>query len=408
MLHRFIARHWRARRAPRRPRVKRGTDGVLRARRCFRLRQRARRLLRAARRVVPHGRAGARLRGDRGAVDDGRRRHAVYEQGPDVHGGADQRRGRRSRSWPIASSTGNTRRSIGWRRRISRARYCVMSTACWRRRASRIRRWRFDFWDQVDRARRARRNQGLSASAFLALPWKARRTRTETDDRQPMGAGGAQGRRDRRFGAPRARAAARARAPIRSLRDDHRRRPARRCDSVDRRRRDPRRSDDFSFCAGVADDGGVCAADLGARAAVSQRHAGAFLRRLRRRHLPARHARSRGLEVAGRPYRPGVRRFRVQPPGARVARVHQHRRVSDRRRHRANHRRATAAGARDRCCTRKAGATSSSSAASSRTRRSKITSSSPSTTSATSTSSTASSSSARPTPRRGISPPSRR
>ena len=48
-------------------------------------------------------------------------------------------------------------------------------------------------------------------------------------------------------------------------------------------RRDARRPDDLSFRAGVADDRGVRAAAARPRAAVSQRDAGAFLRRLRRR-----------------------------------------------------------------------------------------------------------------------------
>ena len=57
----------------------RGADGALRRRRSVPLRQRARGLLRADHRGVLQARAGARLRRDRRARDDGRRRRALRD-----------------------------------------------------------------------------------------------------------------------------------------------------------------------------------------------------------------------------------------------------------------------------------------------------------------------------------------
>ena len=55
---------------------------------------------------------------------------------------------------------------------------------------------------------------------------------------------------------------------------------------------------------------------LGPRAAVSQRHAGAFFCRLRRGDLPPGDARPRGPEEPGRSYRHRARRLGIQPAGA--------------------------------------------------------------------------------------------
>ena len=123
MLHgaRRAARH--AGRPLPRPRLERGADGALRRRRSVPVRQRARRLLRAAHRGVLQAGAGAGLRGHGGAGDDGRRRRAVRHEGSaatiarlmdavlddaDARGG-----GRRSRRTP---------RSSGCARRTSAAR----------------------------------------------------------------------------------------------------------------------------------------------------------------------------------------------------------------------------------------------------------------------------------------------
>ena len=93
-----------------------------------------------------------------------------------------------------------------------------------------------------------------------------------------------QGRRHRRLGPARARTAARSRARIRYLRDDDRRRPARR--RACRGRMPAATRGDltiFHFALVSPMTAGVRAAAVRPRAAVSQRHAGAFLRRLRRR-----------------------------------------------------------------------------------------------------------------------------
>ena len=114
-----------------------------------------------------------------------------------------------------------------------------------------------------------------------------------------------------------------------------------------------RRPDDLSLRAGLADDRGVRAAAR--RGRVLQYHnvtPAHFFAGYDAGDLPAGDARARGAEDAGRPYRRRARRFRIQPAGARGARLHQHRRVSDRRRYRAHH--ATRRGGRrsSRCSTR--------------------------------------------------------
>ena len=93
----------------------------------------------------------------------------------------------------------------------------------------------------------------------------------------------------------------------------------------------------FHFALVSAMTRGVCQPAPRTRAAVPQRHAGAFLRALRTGHLPARDAQPRGPADAGRPHRRRPRRFGVQPPGTRVDGVHQHRRLPHRHRHPTHH-----------------------------------------------------------------------
>ena len=182
MLHQFIARIGAQRRAPRRSRLERRADRLLRARRRVRLRQRARRLLRAAGRVVPHGRAGARVCRHRRAGDDGRRRRALYGQGPDARGRADQRDRRRS-PLRIASSTASTPRSIGSRRRdfggtllgfVDQVLASPRTTAP----AGGVR-----FLGSGRTRRRARGDQGIIGQRRFT-----RCRRSGDDDRQPVGA----------------------------------------------------------------------------------------------------------------------------------------------------------------------------------------------------------------------------
>ena len=84
--------------------------------------------------------------------------------------GADQRGGRRSRAGASASSTGSTRRSIGSRPRILRARCWGTWTTC----SASPRREHppvaFDFWDQVDRAEEYDEIKAHRPAAFQALP----------------------------------------------------------------------------------------------------------------------------------------------------------------------------------------------------------------------------------------------
>ena len=77
-----------------RSRRQRRTVRVLRDRRRVPLLQRARRVLRAAGRVVPYGRAGAGVCRHGGARHDGRRRRALHQQAPPARGRLDRRRRR--------------------------------------------------------------------------------------------------------------------------------------------------------------------------------------------------------------------------------------------------------------------------------------------------------------------------
>ena len=177
-------------------------------------------------------------------------------------------------------------RSEGFRRHAAR----VSSTACWRAPRRAHPPVAFDFWDQVDAGRGARRDPsrtGRRRSRRCPKP-EPRVRRRDPTDRQPMivnqwvpaaHKGDAIGDSARRV-----------RGLLREMGhqsdlyamtiDDDLRGDVRPWTDP---RRDARRPDDLPFRAGVADDRGVRAAASRPRAAVSQRHAGAFLRRLRRR-----------------------------------------------------------------------------------------------------------------------------
>ena len=147
--------------------------------------------------------AGARLRRHGGAGDDGRRRRAVRGPAIRIHVAG-------ARSTPIAvgrrapgsrSSRHRTPRSAGWRPRTSPARSSrfVEQIARVAARAAR-RSVAFDFWDQFDAREELEELRHLPAVGDLQ---GACRSAVELDDRQPVGAGGAPRRRDRRQRAPR-------------------------------------------------------------------------------------------------------------------------------------------------------------------------------------------------------------
>ena len=104
---------------------------------------------------------------------------------------------------------------------------------------------------------------------------------------------------------------------------------------------------DLPFRAALADDRGVRVAARRRRPAVPQHHPGGVLRALRRRHVPARGARPQRAADARRPRRPRARRLGVQPPGARGDGLRADRRDADRRQHRADHQGASPSGARE-------------------------------------------------------------
>ena len=162
MLHDFIARIGAADVHLLGPRDQRGADRLLRGGRRLPVRQRARGLLRAADGGVPHGRAGAGLRGHRRAGHDGRRRRPLPPQGSRRDRRARRRRRHRPRGCASAWSPARTRRSTGCWPRTS-AGCCSASST---RRCTRRRRARppvaFDFWDQV--------RAGGEARGAAALP----------------------------------------------------------------------------------------------------------------------------------------------------------------------------------------------------------------------------------------------
>ena len=350
MLHALVAQARHARRPLPRPRLERGADRALRRRRSLPLRERARRLLRPDRRGVLQARAGARLRGDRRAGDDGRRRRALRHEGS------------RSRSRALmdavlddADAGGGGRRVAGRRARrgcgarTSAARCCGSSTSVRGRPPRPAPEVAWDFWAQFDQFERLEelrqfRPGAVPRAAGCAGPGRAAEPRApipspvaeRQHDRQPVGAGGAPRGRHRRQRAAGARHAARARATTSELFaltiDDDLRGDVRPFADAGAR---ARRRHDLPFRAAVADDRGVrharrrrgCCSTTTSRRRRSSRRTTPQLFRL------AALGRQE-LAIARRAGRPGARRLRVQPAGARGARLRADRRHADCRRHR--------------------------------------------------------------------------
>ena len=107
-----------------------------------------------------------------------------------------------------------------------------------------------------------------------------------------------------------------------------------------------RRHHDLSLRAALADDRRVRTSSRRPDPAVSQRHAGPILRSLRSGALPPRDAGAAGSGRPGRPRRSGAGRVRVQPAGARCARIRADGRFPPGRRYIAHHQGGRAAGAR--------------------------------------------------------------
>ena len=153
-----------------------------------------------------------------------------HGQGSAARRGADRRGRRRSRRCRIGSSTARTRRSIGSRRKDFAGTLLVRRPGA-RRAAPAASAGRLRFLGSGRSWREELEElEAYRPAAFQALPRAAASTRRHgaVDDRQPVGPGGASRRRHRRLRAPRAGPAARAGAPVRHLRADDRRRPARR------------------------------------------------------------------------------------------------------------------------------------------------------------------------------------
>ena len=126
----------------------------------------------------------------------------------------------------------------------------------------------------------------------------------------------------------------------------HRRRTAPRRQAVFGSGGEARRRHHLSLRAALADVRGLRSAPSRPRASVSQRHAGAILRAVRAVSVSSGVHRSCRAGRPGAGNRPRARRLRLQPPGARRARVRADRRHADRRRHRTAHEGASAARAR--------------------------------------------------------------
>ena len=146
------------------------------------------------------------------------------------------------------------------------------------------------------------------------------------------------GRRDRRQRPARPRPAAGPRPRVRAVRPDDRRGPRRRGAAVQRSGRAARRRDGPALRPAVADDrrpgrrstaGACCTITTSRRPPISRRTTPALFRLA----VLARQE----LATPGRPCRSGAGRVRVQPPGARGARLLAHRRAADRGRHGAHH-----------------------------------------------------------------------
>ncbi len=222
----------------------RRADGALRRRGSVPLRQRARRLLRAADRIVLQARAGARLRGHGRAGDDGRRRRAVRHARSAAGRYADAGHAVRRRSrGPRGRGAGRGARAAaraGFRRhdravRQRRAREPAASAG-----ARRLR-----LLAAVQARRRARGDSAVPPRGVPRAAVRARRAVADvgpasrhgsTDDRQPVGARGAPRRRDRRQRPRGARRAAIVGARVGDLRAHDRRRARGRDPAVARRR----------------------------------------------------------------------------------------------------------------------------------------------------------------------------
>ena len=223
-------------------------------------------------------------------VDDGRRRRALYGQGSAARRRADQRHRRRSRARRSASSTGSTPRSIALeakdfggtllRHRRPRARH---------RRAARIRRSRSISGIRSTQAEELEEIKAYRPSAFQA----AAATRTGTGNRRMIvnqwvpaaHKGDAIGDSARRVRGAAARAWGTSPSSTRMTIDDDLRGDV---DSVDGSR-GATQGDLTIFHFALVSPMTAAFARLPsrARAAVSQRHAGAFLCRLRRRRSSA-------------------------------------------------------------------------------------------------------------------------
>ena len=203
-LHHLVGDARHLARPLRRPRLRRGAGRLLRRRRSLSLRQRARRLLRAARRGVLQAGAGARLRRDGGAGDDGRRRRAVRRQGSAARRGADGRdpvgRGAAGRIVDGQLAAVDRLRAKDFAGTLLGFVDAILVAAARAAADGRLR-----FLGAVRRRAGARRAPAVSPGDLQG----AAASRAEPDDRQPVGAGGAPGRRDRRQRAARARSAAR-------------------------------------------------------------------------------------------------------------------------------------------------------------------------------------------------------
>ena len=299
----------------------------LRRRRPVPVRERARRLLRADRRGVLQAGAGAGLRRHRGAGDHGRRRRALRHEG--------SRRGRRAdgrrRSTTPRSSDAIVASQDAALDRLRAKDFDGTLLALRRPGAGAARAagasGRVGFLGAVRPVRTAR---GAAPVPPGALSRRCRRSRCRPDPatHRPMIVNqwvpaAHRGRRHRRQRAPRARHAPRGRPRVGDLRADDRRRPARRRAgrSPDAGARDGHVTIfHFALPSPMTE---AFATLPGAR--VLQYHnvtPAAFFAPVRRAAVPARGARARGAAVAGRPRRSGARRLRVQPAGARGARLH--------------------------------------------------------------------------------------
>ena len=210
MLHNFIADDRREGRAPRRPRLERRAGRVLRARRRVPLRERARR----ASACRWSSRSTWACRCSRMRPPPCRRRWtapacSITEQGSPARRRPDQRR-RRRRSRLADRIVDGQYAALDRLEAKDFAGTLLRSCrpACSRRRAASIRRSRSTSGTRSTGPRSYDEIKALPAGGVPGAAARARDPGTgnrEPNDRQPVGPGGAQRRRDRRFGPPRAR-----------------------------------------------------------------------------------------------------------------------------------------------------------------------------------------------------------